>query len=76
MSNDNNGPVFPSLMCSQNNSTGEITNYQSEAGMTLRDYFAAKALMSLVSMPLNDERAAAIIAYRIADAMLAAREAK
>ena len=49
------------------------------AGMTLRDYFAARALQGLMankSNPLhfNPEDDAAYV-YRIADAMLKAREA-
>lgn len=45
-------------------------------GMTLRDYFAAKALQGLVSFGSAQMRAdeAADFAYRMADAMLAARE--
>lgn len=37
------GPVFPSLYSSQDYSTGFTRGYQSEPGMTLRDYFAAHA---------------------------------
>jgi hypothetical protein len=42
-------------------------------GMTLRDYFAAKAMEALVHN--RPPQAAAIEAYRYADAMLKAREA-
>lgn len=54
-------------------------------GMTLRDYFAAKAIGGLMAMiaagkhdlslmdgPTNEERLA-VAGYRVADAMLAAR---
>ena len=47
-------------------------------GMTLRDYFAAAAMQGMLASPDGDrhiERYAAS-AYQIADAMLAAREAK
>jgi hypothetical protein len=45
-------------------------------GMTLRDYFAAKALApALPGMSTRDVQYAAEAAYEIADAMLAARNA-
>lgn len=44
--------------------------------MTLRDYFAAKAMQGLLaSTKVNDARIIAIDAYQAADAMLKAREA-
>jgi hypothetical protein len=48
-------------------------------GMTLRDYFAAKALQNmgdLMTKPYNNLQSKAEIAYQMADAMLAAREEK
>ena len=68
MSTNDGGPAFPHD--GQQNYTG---------GMTLRDYFAARALQGLMankSNPLhfNPEDDAAYV-YRIADAMLKAREA-
>ncbi|HDS4423412.1 TPA: hypothetical protein QHX13_004578 [Enterobacter cloacae] len=45
--------------------------------MTLRDYFAAKAMQARLSNPqwiASDERTA-LDAYQVADAMLRAREA-
>ena len=59
-----NEPVFPT-------GTG-ITPYKS--GMTLRDYFAAKAMQTLVSKH-SHEGDVSRNAYKIADAMLKAREA-
>lgn len=47
-------------------------------GMTLRDYFAAKAMQSINSRPDYDDVPADFIAqdaYALADAMLKAREA-
>ena len=41
------------------------------AGMTLRDYFAAKAMQAL--MPTNYIDSNAKVAYQMADAMLKAR---
>jgi hypothetical protein len=50
-----------------------------EGGMTLRDYFAAKAMQSVLDQKdTHDGREcdnAAWMAYRMADAMLKAREA-
>ena len=62
----NNPPAFPT-------GTG-ITPYQS--GMTLRDYFAAKAMQAIISV--HDNTTLEFVsgkAYQYADAMLKAREA-
>jgi hypothetical protein len=58
----------------------------NEHGMTLRDYFAAKAMQGLLASgwcadareltPGHGERDVADDAYRMADAMLKARDAK
>jgi hypothetical protein len=68
MSNTNTGgPAFPS-----HGSMGEVTH----EGMTLRDYFAAKAMQTyMINEVWNPDtyKGAAITAYRVADAMLAAR---
>ena len=65
MSNNTGGPAFPTPAHNLNND-----------GMTLRDYFAAKAMQGLlaseVHAPLEDFAATA---YKMADAMLKAREA-
>lgn len=54
----------------------------AETGMTLRDYFAAKAVPALLALCINDthkrasyEQHVAANAYAVADAMLKAREA-
>lgn len=65
-------PAFP---------TGIITDDKGKIiggsnGMTLRDYFAAKAMQSMNSRPDYDDVAADAIAldsYELADAMLKAR---
>lgn len=69
------GPAFPlpveDLQCRSRFESGY-------GGMTLRDYFAAKAMQSLVSKHgfISDEiNFAAEHSYEIADAMLKAREA-
>jgi hypothetical protein len=59
-----NEPAFPT-------GTG-ITPYKS--GMTLRDYFAAKAMQALIEKYSHNGDVARN-AYNIADAMLKAREA-
>ena len=66
----NNQPAFPST---HHNGWGE-----PEKGMTLRDYFAAKAMQGMLSENSGiryptDELAE--IAYMVADEMLKAREA-
>ena len=55
-------PAFPSE-----------TMFGWESGMTLRDYFAAKAMQALVEKSYFDTTAR--LAYEIADAMMKAREA-
>jgi hypothetical protein len=72
----NGGPAFPLLIEEE----GCIT--QVHLGMTLRDYFAGQALMSLPHLCAHDtlmngmtfEQHIARNAYRLADAMLAARK--
>ena len=67
---DKTAPAFPTVMI------GEI-----EGGMTLRDYFAAKALQGFLAyaahkgiyIPPDDELATST--YQLADAMMKAREA-
>ena len=59
----NDGPAFPTPVGVQHND-----------GMTLRDYFAAAALQGLMSSQCQVDDPYPIYAYRIADAMLKARE--
>ena len=51
----------------------------SDAGMSLRDYFAAKAMQSLITAPnvrpMIEDGEVSWWAYKMADAMLKAREA-
>lgn len=55
------GPAFPWTGC-------------GEDGMTLRDYFAAKAMQGMLTRPGSiDVNQDADFAYKMADAMLAAR---
>ncbi|EAA6139644.1 hypothetical protein DUU50_12020 [Salmonella enterica subsp. enterica serovar Corvallis] len=76
MKNQTGGPAFPEL-----GNVGCNSDWQSESGMTLRDYFAAKAMQAMISNPSiidNDSECAvnyaASASYKFADAMLKARE--
>lgn len=44
------------------------------SGMTLRDYFAAKAMQGLIAVGDTNPKTIAVAAYILADAMLCARE--
>ena len=77
MSKSTVGQAFPRQQWEydgQNN----VLQYQEE-GMTLRDYFAAKAMQGICSHPdtwgLISSKNIATTAYELADAMLKAREA-
>ena len=62
----NNPPAFP------------IPFETHHDGMTLRDYFAAKAMQGMLACPVQPQSGAEMYArdaYTIADAMLKAREA-
>lgn len=73
------GAAFP-VLPPQDTAAGVATGYPfPEAGMTLRDYFAAKALQGICAAPEHLDRIgsfknAAETAYELADAMLAARD--
>lgn len=62
------GPAFPGVDYA--NQFGK----KNPEGMTLRDYFAAKALQGILFEGLTENETARH-AYELADAMLAAREA-
>ena len=67
------GPAFPWPVPAQ---------HQAYTGMTLRDYFAAKAMQSVMNgavLPTKDDRDKWLpqigdLVYEVADAMLKARE--
>ena len=68
----NGGPAFPRHALQIKLPSGAVV--PQDPGMTLRDYFAAKAMQSFVlnkNILLDD---AAELAYKMADAMLRARE--
>ena len=43
-------------------------------GMTLRDYFAGKAMQGMITRRVLNDYEDALIAYKMADAMMKARE--
>jgi hypothetical protein len=67
--NNTGGPAFPTEVWDN-----EGVPHHTE-GMTLRDYFAAKALVSLATYEEYPPERAAKYAYEYADAMLKVREA-
>ena len=66
MSKQTGGPAFPVF---PDTGGGHAAAFQ---GMTLRDYFAAKAMQAMVNTQYFDTTAR--LAYERADAMLKARE--
>lgn len=65
------GPAFP---CAHLDTT--TLTYKYVEGMTLRDYFAAKAMQGILADPSTPEiMDIAGAAYEMADAMLKARKA-
>ena len=82
MNKETGGPAFPQYILEPNPAGGEPRIVWQE-GMTLRDYFAAKAMQGLISSigqwsagtpNLEFSDSVATDAYWIADAMLKARE--
>jgi hypothetical protein len=72
----NNQPAFPTARVNINGVDEQDGIQIYGAGMTLRDYFAAKALQRLLtSDDIDVSYATAVLCYRMADAMLKAREA-
>jgi hypothetical protein len=73
MNNTNTGgPAFPAQWFDKQ--TDDIAFAQ---GMTLRDYFAAKAMQGMLACPVQPQSGADMYArdaYFVADAMLKARE--
>ena len=78
------GPAFPFGVRQENIDTygcnKPYVTEENEPGMTLRDYFAAKAMQSLLARSTfgieDDPCDVSSTAYDYADAMIKAREAK
>lgn len=70
-----NTPAFPSQEWIDDESPA-TRNPVFHAGMTLRDYFAAKAMQGMLchKYPFDNPEQAAEWSYQFADAMLKARE--
>ena len=66
MSNNTGGPAFPAH---------HFDLAEGEHGMTLRDYFAAKAMQALIEKYDESPVEISLEAYEFADAMLKEREA-
>ncbi|EHM0713737.1 hypothetical protein JDT53_12485 [Escherichia coli] len=83
MNKETGGRAFPVDSVVERDEKGHLHGFEiSSAGMTLRDYFAAKAIQGMLSnsgmWDLVNERHAELAAedaYQVADAMLRAREA-
>lgn len=81
---DNGGPAFPEVTTTYVRDGAQDTQYvHSEGGMSLRDYFAAKAMQGMwasdqpgwhCSGTPDAMQKRAEAAYEMADAMLAARQ--
>lgn len=70
---NNGGQAFP---CEQGHTPEGTWNQSFDPGMTLRDYFAAKAMQSMLertNVYTNEFHVQANAAYRVADATLKAR---
>lgn len=65
------GPAFPT---EQGHTPEGLWNQTYDPGMTLRDYFAAKAMQGVLSRGIYSANQASDLAYWYADAMLKARE--
>ena len=77
MSKDDGGPAFARPF-SKNGEYSDSQQNRSQEGMSLRDYFAAKALQGMSANPYYDDYefdVVADMAYGQADAMLYARSA-
>jgi hypothetical protein len=70
------GPAFPVAGFQFKNKDGSEGFVLPMEGMTIRDYFAAAIMHGLMSSQCQVDDPYPIYAYRIADAMLKAREAK
>lgn len=72
MEKDTGGTAFPWVESYVNVDKGERYENYGDAGMTLRDYFAAKAMQGMIAngVPSGD---IPLYAYEIADAMVSIR---
>lgn len=76
MSKDNGGPAFPRDGYQIEDEYGRKETIQGKSGMTLRDYFAAKAMQGMIASYgylRSEVDVIAESAYDCADAMLKER---
>lgn len=66
---DDGGPAFPTMHDARYSPL-----WGTDVGMTMRDYFAAKAMQAIVHEAEKFWAGAAPLAYEYADAMLKARQ--
>ncbi|VAM30261.1 gp38 [Enterobacter hormaechei] len=75
MSNKTGGRAFPCDSIVERDEVGHLHGFEvSSGGMTLRDYFAAKAMQAMIAAH-EPQGAIPGWAYEMADQMLRAREA-
>ena len=78
MTKDTGGPAFPHTVEYKGADSGGVVPH---GGMSLRDYFAAKAMVALlagnfpITKEIDAEQRIAVAAYQMADAILKARKA-
>lgn len=76
---DNGGPAFPCLPPLGPDGTSAVGYPYVTSGLSIRDYFAAKAMQALIMTPMNDwplpedTESVSEKAYLLADAMLKER---
>lgn len=68
------GPAFARPVSRYAPADGPCDFYDAQAGMSLRDYFAAKAMAALIALDCG-HKDAANEAYHVADAMIERRKA-
>lgn len=76
---NNGGPAFPRILSTIDHDGEQM--HTGNNGMTLRDYFAAKAMTGLIAGSLSDgshpgedfPKMIALISYKLADSMLEER---
>lgn len=70
---DNSGPAFPGFKCIWRYGY-KTSETEPVSGMGLRDYFAAKAMQAFLTRIEMSGAERAADAYKVADAMLKARQ--
>jgi len=72
------GPAFPqpNHIIDTDRGREEARGWMQDSGMSLRDWFAGQFLTTAEIMGMADGKEIATACYKMADAMLAAREAK